>query len=48
VADDRCCNVSDEQTANLDRLDEQVFGYPDPIEDRLLAFIRANAAEMRL
>ena len=40
--------MSDDQWAKLDTLDGQFFAYPDPIEDRLLTFIRANAAEIRL
>lgn len=41
-------DMPDDQMAKLDPLDEEFFAYPDPIEDRLLAFIRANAAEIRL
>ena len=41
-------DMSDDQWAKLDTLDGQFFAYPDPIEDRLLTFIRANAAEIRL
>jgi hypothetical protein len=41
-------DMPDDQMAKLDPLDDAFFAYPDPIEDRLLAFIRANAAEIRL
>jgi hypothetical protein len=41
-------DMSDDRMAKLDPLDEQFFVYPDPIADRLLAFIRGNAAEISL
>lgn len=40
-------DMPDDQMAKLDPLDEQFFAYPDPIADRLLAFIRANSAAIR-
>jgi hypothetical protein len=45
---DAAADMPDDQMAKLDPLDEEFFAYPDPIEDRLLAFIRANTAEIRL
>jgi hypothetical protein len=41
-------DMPDDEWAKLDTLDGQFFTYPDPIEDRLVTFIRANAAEIRL
>jgi hypothetical protein len=41
-------DATEEQDAKLYALDGEFFEYPDPIEDRLLAFIRANVAAIRL
>jgi Domain of unknown function (DUF4375) len=41
-------DMPDDQWAKLDTLDGQFFTYPDPIADRLLIFIRANAAQITL
>jgi hypothetical protein len=41
-------DMTDDEMANLDPLDEEFFAYPDPIADRLLTFIHANAAAIRL
>jgi Domain of unknown function (DUF4375) len=41
-------DIPDDEWAKLDTLDGQFLAYPDPIADRLLTFIRANAAEIRL
>ena len=40
-------DMTDHEMAKLDPLDEEFFGYPDPLSERLLAFIRGNAAEIR-
>jgi|SRR5829696_776493 len=41
-------DMTDDQMAKLEPFDDAFFAYPDPIADRLLAFIRANAPEIRL
>src|SRR5438094_329907 len=41
-------DMSDNAMAKLDPLDERFYTYPDPIEERLLAFIRAHSAQIRL
>jgi hypothetical protein len=41
-------DMPDEADERLGLLDDAFFAYPDPIEDRLLAFIRGNAATIRL
>jgi hypothetical protein len=41
-------DMPDDADERLAGLDDEFFAYPDPIEDRLLAFMRANAAEIHL
>jgi Domain of unknown function (DUF4375) len=41
-------DMPDDADERLGQLDDEFFEYPDPIEDRLLAYIRANAAGIRL
>jgi hypothetical protein len=41
-------DMPDDQIAKLERLDDEFFAYPDPIADRLLAYITVNASEIRI
>jgi hypothetical protein len=41
-------DMADDGDERLSELDDQFFEYPEPIEERLLTFVRANAAEIRL
>ena len=41
-------DLDDEDTDALAALDDEFYAYPDPIEEQLLAFIRANAAKIQL
>jgi hypothetical protein len=41
-------DMPDDSLERLEQLDDEFFAYPDPIEDRLLAFIRDSASEIRL
>src|SRR5436305_423697 len=41
-------DMCDDDMSKLGELDDEFFAYPDPIEDRLLAYIRAHAAEITL
>jgi Domain of unknown function (DUF4375) len=41
-------DMPEDADERLGQLDDEFFAYPDPIEDRLLAFIRDNAATIRL
>jgi Domain of unknown function (DUF4375) len=41
-------DMADDADERLGQLDDEFFAYPDPIEDRLLAFIRSNAADIHL
>jgi uncharacterized protein DUF4375 len=41
-------DMSDDADERLGQLDDEFFEYPDPIGDRLLAFIRASATGIRL
>ena len=41
-------DASDDAWAKLDRLDDRFYAYPDPLDDRLLSFIRAHAADIKL
>jgi hypothetical protein len=38
----------DDADERLGELDDEFFMYPDPIGDRLLAFIRSNTADIGL
>ena len=41
-------DMSEDADERLGQLDDEFFAYPDPIADRLLTFIRGNAATIRL
>jgi hypothetical protein len=41
-------DATDEQDARLGELDDEFFAYPDPITDRLLAYIRQHGANISL
>jgi len=41
-------DMPDDADGRLSQLDDQFFEYPEPIAERLLTFVRANAAEIRL
>jgi hypothetical protein len=41
-------DMPEEADGRLSQLDDQFFEYPEPIAERLLTFVRANAAEIRL
>ena len=45
---DAAADARDEQDARLGELDDEFFAYPDPIADRLLAYIRQNGANISL
>lgn len=41
------CDVDEEHDEALDACDQRFFEYPEPIEDRLFAFIKKNRGEFR-
>ena len=41
-------DMPEDSDERLGQLDDEFFAYPDPIAERLLAFIRGNAAAIRL